>query len=67
MLFRKAETCEAEAIRALYQAVIQLGIDQGNPQSTAFWKKNGFQVLKEVKRDDGIILLAQRTLMPAFP
>ena len=67
MLFRKAETCEAKAIRALYQAVIQLGIDQGNPQSRAFWKKNGFQVLKEVKRDGGIILLAQRTLMPAFP
>ena len=43
MLFRKAETCEAEAINALYQAVIQLGIDQGNPQSTAFWKRTAFK------------------------
>ncbi len=57
----------AAYLKKIGKAAIQLGIDQGNPQSTAFWKKNGFQVLKEVKRDSGIILLAQRTLMPAFP
>lgn len=41
---------------------ILLGIDKGNPQSTHFWKKNGFRVIKEVERQEGIILLAERTL-----
>ena len=56
----------AEYLKKMGKTAIQLGIDEGNPQSTAFWKKNGFQVLEEVKRDGGIILLAHRTLVPAF-
>lgn len=44
-----------------YRAV-RLGIDKGNPQSTHFWKKNGFQVIKEVDREDGVILLAEQIL-----
>lgn len=26
---------------------IRLGVDHGNPQSIAFWKKNGFQIVGE--------------------
>lgn len=32
---------------------IQLGIDKGNPQSTAFWSKNMFQPIKETIANDG--------------
>ena len=41
---------------------VGLGINKGNPQSTHFWKKNGFQILREVERPDGPILLAERKL-----
>ncbi len=41
---------------------IRLGIDKGNPQSTHFWKKNGFQVIREVPQERGTILLAERIL-----
>ncbi len=39
-----------------------LGIDKGNPQSTHFWKKNGFQVVREVEQDEGTILVAEKAL-----
>lgn len=52
----------ADYLKKTGKTAIQLGIDKGNPQSTAFWKKNGFHIMKEVKRDGGIILLAERTL-----
>lgn len=41
---------------------VRLGIDKGNPQSTHFWKKNGFAVVKEVERDGWTILLAEKAL-----
>ena len=41
---------------------IRLGIDKGNPQSTSFWKKNGFVVTKEIEREGGIVLLAEKKL-----
>ena len=40
----------------------QLGIDKDNPQSNHFWKKNGFEVIKEVPIEDGIILVAEKSL-----
>lgn len=40
----------------------RLGIDKENPQSRHFWKKNGFGVIREVRREEGIILLAERKL-----
>lgn len=43
-------------------STVRLGIDKGNPQSTYFWEKNGFRVIKEIKQDVGTILLAERTL-----
>jgi RimJ/RimL family protein N-acetyltransferase len=41
----------------------ELAIDKGNPQSTHFWKKNGFGVVKEVEQDGGTLLVAERTLI----
>lgn len=38
----------------------RLGIDRDNPQSNHFWKKNGFEIEKEVMRSQGPILLAKR-------
>ncbi len=52
----------ADYLRAAGKTSIQLGIDKGNPQSTSFWKKNGFRTVTEVKRDGGVILLAERKL-----
>ena len=41
---------------------VQLGIDKDNPQSNHFWQKNGFEVIKEVAIEDGIILVAEKSL-----
>ena len=43
-------------------AAVRLGIDKGNPQSTHFWKKNGFRVVKEVEREGWTVLVAEKTL-----
>ena len=42
--------------------VLRLGIDKDNPQSTHFWRKNQLEVIKEVKQDEGTILVAERKL-----
>lgn len=37
-------------MRALHRAgfhTVRLGVDRGNPQSSAFWKKNGFRAVSE--------------------
>ncbi len=42
---------------------IRLGIDKGNPQSKAFWLKNGFAFTGEEYESDGsTILVMERTL-----
>lgn len=41
---------------------MRLGIDKENPQSNYFWKKNGFEVIREVKQEDGVILVAEKKL-----
>ena len=41
---------------------VRLAIDKGNPQSTHFWSKNGFLVLKEVEQAGGVLLVAEKTL-----
>ena len=40
----------------------QLGIDKDNPQSNHFWRKNGFEVIREVEIEEGIILVAEKQL-----
>ncbi len=41
---------------------VRLGIDEGNPQSTHFWQKNGFRTIRRVPQEKGVILLAERSL-----
>lgn len=41
---------------------VHLGIDKGNPQSTHFWDKNGFNVIREVPGDGWTILYGVRKL-----
>ena len=41
---------------------VLLGIDKDNPQSNAFWAKNGFSVIREVEQEEGAILVAEKGL-----
>ena len=41
---------------------VLLGIDKDNPQSNAFWAKNGFSVIREVEQEEGTILVAEKRL-----
>ena len=41
---------------------VLLGIDKDNPQSNAFWAKNGFSVIREVEQEEGTILVAEKGL-----
>ena len=52
----------AAYLKTLGMTAIQLGIDKGNPQSTHFWKKNGFVVKEEIDRGNWTVLLAEKTL-----
>ena len=45
------------------KTAIRLAIDKGNPQSTHFWKKNGFTVIKEVDRGGWTALVAEKKLL----
>ena len=38
-----------EYLRSLGYTTLRLGVDKGNPQSFAFWSKNGFQVTGETE------------------
>lgn len=49
-------------LRSLGYAAARLAIDEGNPQSTAFWTRNGFSVLRRIPRETGAVLLAERAL-----
>ena len=44
------------------KTAIRLGIDKDNPQSTHFWKKNGFEVISEVDRGGWTVLVAEKIL-----
>jgi len=43
-------------------AAVHLAIDKGNPPAVRFWKKNGFEALREVERDGGTLLVAVKAL-----
>ena len=49
-------------LRQTGKTAVQLGIDKGNPQSTRFWRKNGFRVIRELDRGDWTIQLAEKDL-----
>ena len=39
---------------------VRLGYEKDNPQSSHFWKKQGFSSVKEVLQDGGIIVVADK-------
>jgi len=51
-----------EYLRELGFQNCMLGIDKDNPQSNYFWKKNGFEVIREVEQEEGVILVAERRM-----
>ena len=54
---------EVEAYwKRLGNTALRLGIDKENPQSTHFWKKNGFSVIREVEREGWTVLVAEKKL-----
>lgn len=52
----------AEYLKTIGKTEIRLGIDKGNPQSTHFWKKNGFEVIYEVDLNGWPKLVAKKSL-----
>ena len=52
----------AQYLKDAGKRAIRLAIDKANPQSTHFWKKNGFTVLREIDRGNWTILEAEMTL-----
>lgn len=55
-----AET--AEYLRSVGKTAIRLGIDADDPQSNAFWRKNGFFTIAEVEKNGNTILLVEKRL-----
>ena len=49
-------------LRQLGFAAVRLGIDKNNENGIRFWTKHCFEILKEIKNEDGIILYAERKL-----
>lgn len=47
----------AERLGGMGIRTLRLGVDRGNPQSAAFWRRNGFAVLRE-----GDYIVMERTL-----
>lgn len=41
---------------------VRLGYEKDNPQSSHFWKKQKFCMIKEVSQDEGIIVVAEHCL-----
>ena len=52
-----------EYMRDTGKTAVRLAIDKGNPQSTHFWKKNGFRVIFEADVNGWTKLVAERQLM----
>lgn len=50
-------------LRSIGKKAVRLGIDKGNPQSTHFWIKNGFEIIREVDVNGWIKLVAERSLV----
>jgi len=51
-----------DSLQKMGYHAVRLCIDKGNPQSTHFWMKNGFMVIKEVDRNQHTVLLAEKSL-----
>ncbi len=51
-----------EYLREIGFQKCMLGIDKENPQSNHFWRKNSFEVIREVVQEEGAILVAEKQL-----
>ena len=49
-------------LRSIGKTAVRLGIDKGNPQSTHFWKKNGFKIISEADVNGWVKLVAEKQL-----
>lgn len=47
-------------LQQLAYSAVRLGIDKNNKNGIRFWTKNGFEIIKEIEKEDGIILYAER-------
>ena len=52
-----------EYLSSVGKTAVRLAIDKGNPQSTHFWRKNGFEVLFETQINGWTKLVAERMLL----
>ena len=54
---------EAEGyLKSVGKTAVRLAINKGNPQSSRFWEKNGFAVIREVERDGWVYRVAEKKL-----
>ena len=49
-------------LQSVGKTAVRLAIDKGNPQSTHFWKKNGFKVISEADVNGWIKLVAEKEI-----
>lgn len=49
-------------LRMIGKKSIRLAIDKGNPQSTHFWQKNGFEVISEADVNGWTKLVAEKSM-----
>ena len=49
-------------LQSIGKTSVRLAIDKGNPQSTHFWKKNGFEVIREADLNGWTKLVAEKVL-----
>ena len=49
-------------LKSAGMTAVRLAINQGNPQSTGFWEKNGFSVVKEVEKNGFMYIVAEKRL-----
>lgn len=51
-----------EYLKSVGKTAVRLAIDKGNPQSTHFWTKNGFEILFEVDVNGWTKLVAEKAM-----
>lgn len=49
-------------MQSIGKTAVRLAIDKGNPQSSHFWKKNGFEVISEADVNGWTKLVAEKKL-----
>ncbi len=50
-------------LKSIGKTSVRLAIDKGNPQSTHFWKKNGFEIIAEADVNGWMKLVAEKSLI----